>query len=84
MVYAMLDPATRTLTFANAGHLQPLFVHGQEARFLSTEVGMPIGVRSGTFSETQIELLPGSRLVFYSDGITEAANPEGEEYGLLR
>lgn len=84
MVFAMLDPAKRTVTFANAGHLQPLWIHGQEARFLNTEEGMPIGVRSGTFSETQIELVPGSRLAFYSDGITEAANPEGEEYGLHR
>jgi len=84
MVYAVLNPAKRTLTFANAGHLEPLLVHGQEARFLNTDAGMPLGLGLGDFSEVEIELTPGSRLVFYSDGITEAQNPEEEEYGQLR
>jgi len=84
MIYAVLNPAKRTLTFANAGHLQPLLIHGAEARFLSTEEGMPLGLGTGSFSEVEIELVPGSRLVLYSDGITEAANPEEEEYGQVR
>ncbi|WP_263368542.1 GAF domain-containing SpoIIE family protein phosphatase [Edaphobacter bradus] len=84
MVYAILDPANRRLTFANAGHLQPLLIRGQEARFLSTDVGMPLGLGPGDFSEVEVEFTPGSRLVFYSDGITEAANPEEEEYGQRR
>lgn len=84
MVYAVLNPEKRTVTFANAGHLPPLLVHGREARFLNTDAGMPLGLGSGDFSEVEIELAPGSRLVLYSDGITEAANPEEEEYGQLR
>jgi phosphoserine phosphatase RsbU/P len=84
MVYAVLNPEKRTVTFANAGHLQPLLVHGREARFLNTDAGMPLGLGPGDFSEVEIELAPGSRLVLYSDGITEAANPEEEEYGQLR
>ena len=81
MVYAVFDPATRRVTFANAGHLQPLLIQDGTARFLSTDEGMPLGLSSGVFSETQVELAPGSRLVFYSDGITEAEDPEDEEYG---
>jgi sigma-B regulation protein RsbU (phosphoserine phosphatase) len=84
MVFAVLDPAERTLTFASAGHLQPLLIEGQQARFLHTEVGLPLGVGPGEYSETEIQLTPGSRVVFYSDGITEAANPDEEEYGELR
>ena len=83
MAYAVLDPAKRTLTLASAGHLQPLLVHGQDARFLNTEAGLPLGLAVGEYSETEIELKPGCRVVFYSDGITEAVNPE-EEYGQLR
>lgn len=45
---------------------------------------MPLGLSSGVFSEAQVELVPGSRLVFYSDGITEAENPDDEEYGSQR
>ena len=72
------------LTFASAGHLQPLLIEGQHARFLQTEVGLPLGVGPGEYSETEIQLTPGSRVVFYSDGITEAANPDEEEYGEFR
>jgi sigma-B regulation protein RsbU (phosphoserine phosphatase) len=84
MVFAVLDPAERTLTFASAGHLQPLLIEGQNARFLHTETGLPLGVGPGEYSETEIQLTPGSRVAFYSDGITEAANPDEEEYGELR
>ncbi len=84
MVYAVFDPAKRVVTFANAGHLQPLLIEGGTGRFLSTEEGMPLGLSSGAFSETQVKLTPGSRLVIYSDGITEAENPEEEEYGACR
>jgi sigma-B regulation protein RsbU (phosphoserine phosphatase) len=85
MVFAVLDPAERTLTFASAGHLQPLLIEGQNARFLHTETGLPLGVGpGGAYSEAEIQLTPGSRVVFYSDGITEAANPDEEEYGELR
>jgi len=84
MAYAVLDPAKRTLTLASAGHLQPLLVHGQDARFLNTEAGLPLGLAVGEYSETEIELKPGCRVVFYSDGITEAVNPDEEEYGQLR
>jgi sigma-B regulation protein RsbU (phosphoserine phosphatase) len=84
LLYAILDPAKRTLKFANAGHLQPLLVHGTEARFVNTDEGMPLGLGRGDFSEVEIELKPGSSVVFYSDGITEAENPDEEEYGLLR
>jgi sigma-B regulation protein RsbU (phosphoserine phosphatase) len=84
MIFAVLDPAERTLTFASAGHLQPLLIQGGEARFLHTDTGLPLGVALGGYSETVIQLQPGSRVVFYSDGITEAAHPDEEEYGELR
>ena len=84
MVYAVLDPASRTLTFANAGHLRPLLVNEHSAHFLDTDRGMPLGLAAGGFSEVEVPLSAGSRLVFYSDGITEAANPADEEYGAGR
>jgi sigma-B regulation protein RsbU (phosphoserine phosphatase) len=92
MVFAVLDPAEHTLTFASAGHLQPLLIEGRqqngeqvrEARFLNSEAGLPLGLGSGEYSETEIQLTPGTRIVFYSDGITEAANADQEEYGELR
>jgi len=84
LVYAVLDPATRTVIFANAGHLHPLFIDDRGTQFLDTECGLPLGLSCGGYSETTIALSPGSRLVFYSDGITEAVNADEQEYGLER
>jgi phosphoserine phosphatase RsbU/P len=84
MVYAVLDPSTRTVVFANAGHLRPLFIDNEGEHFLDTERGLPLGLSCGDYSETSITLSEGSRLIFYSDGITEAVDANGEEYGLCR
>jgi len=84
MVYAVFDPARRTVTFANAGHPRPLLVTDNVAQFLDAEKGLPLGLGPGDFSDVEVVLSKDSRLVFYSDGITEAANGEDEEYGLDR
>lgn len=84
MVYAVLDSAKGTLTYANAGHLPPLLVDSSGARFLETEMGLPLGIRHGAFSEATIPLSDQFRIALYSDGITEATNLQGEEYGPAR
>ena len=84
MVYAVLDPAARTVVFANAGHLRPLFIGEGGEQFLEVERGLPLGLGCGDYSETEIKLSQGSKLIFYSDGITEAENASGEEYGACR
>ena len=84
MVYAVLDPARRTVVFANAGHPAPLLIANGNAQFLDTERGLPLGIGFGDFSESEICLPEGSRLMFYSDGISEASNAQQEEYGSNR
>ena len=84
MVYAELDPASRALRLANAGHLPPLLVEPSGHRWIATEHGLPLGVATSKFSETEITLGEHSRIAFYSDGITEAALESGEEYGSER
>jgi sigma-B regulation protein RsbU (phosphoserine phosphatase) len=81
MVYAVLDPATGTLTFANAGHPWPMFVNG-DTRFVETASGLPLGIAPGGYDEHKVELKSGSRVLLYSDGIVEACDPSGAEYGL--
>jgi sigma-B regulation protein RsbU (phosphoserine phosphatase) len=84
MVYGVLDPSKRTLTFVSAGHLRPLLIENGNTHFLDSERGMPLGIGAGDYSEAQVQLPRGSRLVFYSDGITEAENPEEDQYGAAR
>jgi sigma-B regulation protein RsbU (phosphoserine phosphatase) len=84
LVYAVFDPQQSRVTFASAGHLQPVLISGNEPRFIETEQGLPLGLGPGTYSEVSVTLPPGARFVLYSDGITEATNPAGEEFGQLR
>jgi sigma-B regulation protein RsbU (phosphoserine phosphatase) len=59
-------------------------IENSHAQFLDTERGLPLGIGPGGYSEAQVLLAPGSRLLFYSDGITEATNLEDDEYGAER
>jgi len=79
----VLDPAQRTFTFANAGHPWPLLVDKAGARSLPTQEGIPLGLSPGRYSEETVTLAPGARLLFYSDGITEASDGS-EDYGTER
>src|SRR5271154_126869 len=87
MVYAELDPSSRVLRIANAGHLSPLLVDLNEPsghRWINHEHGLPLGISASKFSETEVTLGESSRIAFYSDGITEADIASGEEYGADR
>ncbi len=69
------------VTIANAGHLSP-YVDGQEIELLGA---LPLGIVSGAeYESTNFELRPGSRLTFYSDGVVEAQNKNGELFGFDR
>jgi sigma-B regulation protein RsbU (phosphoserine phosphatase) len=84
MVYAELDPSSRILRVANAGHLSPLLVEPSGHRWITHEHGLPLGLSASKFSETEVTLGDHSRIAFYSDGITEADLDTGEEYGAER
>ena len=84
LIYAILDPVKRTLNFANAGHLYPLYVSSAESKFLKTSAGIPLGIAESQFTDCYIEFTKGSRLILYTDGLTEAMNETSEEYGMDR
>ena len=64
--------------------MRPLFIDESGEHFLEVERGLPLGLVCGEYSETEISLTPGSRLLFYTDGITEAVDANDEEFGLSR
>jgi phosphoserine phosphatase RsbU/P len=84
MIYAVLDPAGRTLTFANAGHPWPLLCHGTDVRPLHTDAGLPLGLLPCEFTEHHVKFCHDFRLLFYTDGISEALNREDQEFGSAR
>lgn len=81
MIYGVLDPERRTLTFASAGHPWPLLCHGTDVRPLHSDAGTPLGLLPGEFSEHTVTLCHDFRLLFYTDGISEALNYADEEFG---
>lgn len=84
MIYAVIDPARGSIVLANAGHLPPLFVDSAGAQFLQIDAGLPLGIQEIPFTEFTLAMPPGSRLVLYSDGVSEAMNTALEEYGAAR
>jgi serine phosphatase RsbU (regulator of sigma subunit) len=82
--YAILDPQSGTLNFANAGHDLPYVRRSGDADELMAR-GMPLGLMPGmAYEEKGITLGAGDRALFYSDGLVEAHNPEGEMFGFSR
>ena len=85
--YGIYDPAGRTLKYASAGHNPPRIKRCQDGTVISLDDvgGLPLGVIEGTeYDETTVELRPGDQLILYTDGITEANNPEGKMFGVER
>jgi serine phosphatase RsbU (regulator of sigma subunit) len=79
---ALLDPAPGTLTYTNAGHNPALLLHGAEPIQELEAQGLPLAMLPGNpYGEATLSLAPGDLLVVYTDGITEAANAEDEEFG---
>jgi sigma-B regulation protein RsbU (phosphoserine phosphatase) len=85
LFYAELDPQNGTLSFLNAGHNPPLIVHTGGTMEQLAAGGLPLGIMTNAdFREGRTKLYPGDVLVIYSDGVSEATNPSGEEFGPTR
>jgi sigma-B regulation protein RsbU (phosphoserine phosphatase) len=83
LLMAVLEVDTGVLTYANAGHL-PLAAAKAGGRFgwLPLPKGMVAGMVEGMrYTQERVQLEPGQRVLLYSDGVTEAADPQGDLYG---
>jgi sigma-B regulation protein RsbU (phosphoserine phosphatase) len=83
--YGALDSTNRTLAYANAGHNPPLIMDaGGNARFIERG-GIPLGMfRDTRYYEYYLPIQPGQLILLYTDGITEATDESGAEYGRER
>ena len=82
--YAILDPTSGSLTYANAGHDLPYLWHGADCEELRAR-GMPLGLMPKMGYEAKETVLDaGEAVLFYSDGLVEAHDPEGEMFGFPR
>jgi len=82
--YAVLDPVSGRLLYANAGHDLPYLRRGSDAEELRAR-GMPLGLMPGmSYEEGDNYLREGDSVLFYSDGLVEARNPHREMFGFPR
>ena len=82
--YAILDPESASLTYANAGHDLPYLYRNGNAEELRAR-GMPLGMMPGMgYEEGEVSLAEGECVLFHSDGLVEAHNPKGEMFGFPR
>ena len=83
--YAILDPKSATLSYANAGHDLPYLRRSDGDVEELRARGMPLGLMPGMgYEENEIELGADEGVLFYSDGLVEAHDPEGEMFGFPR
>ena len=83
-VYAILDPETGSLTYANAGHDLPYLWHGGDCEELRAR-GMPLGLMPAmSYEQKEVMLEPRDSAPLYSDGLVEAHDPQGEMFGFPR
>jgi sigma-B regulation protein RsbU (phosphoserine phosphatase) len=86
LFFGLLDPASGDMTYVNAGHNPPLFYRAVEDDLtLLKATGMPLGIdTAANFGQRSIRMQPGDFLVLYTDGITEAFDEHGTEFGMER
>ncbi|MFN7987687.1 MAG: SpoIIE family protein phosphatase [Thermoanaerobaculia bacterium] len=84
-IAALYDPESGSVVYANAGHNPGIVLRGAGGHELLPAQGPPLGLFPGRrYGSAALTLAPGDLLVLYTDGVTEAANPDDEEFGLDR
>jgi sigma-B regulation protein RsbU (phosphoserine phosphatase) len=83
---ACLDPATGEMKYVNAGHNPPFHKDGADSRFnLLKQTGIPLGIDPDfVYEERSVRVEPGDLLVLYTDGIPEAVDSRGSQFGMER
>jgi sigma-B regulation protein RsbU (phosphoserine phosphatase) len=80
--YAVVDTVAHTIGYANAGHFPPILMRRNGTADRLTPTGLVLGVSPDwDYASAQVPVGRGDRLVCFTDGITEALNPDGEEFG---
>jgi phosphoserine phosphatase RsbU/P len=81
-VLSEYNPTLRRLTYVNAGHNAPILRRASGTLESLDAGGLPLGIQSDVIYETaSLELKPGDALIFFTDGVVEAFNESGEEFG---
>jgi serine phosphatase RsbU (regulator of sigma subunit) len=82
LFYGEFDSRTQILRYVNAGHTAPIFISAKREVTKLSGGDLPVGMfPDATFQERRVKLPPGSSIVVYTDGVSDALNVKGEEFG---
>jgi phosphoserine phosphatase RsbU/P len=82
LFYGLIDAPTRKLVYTNAGHNSPILLRRDGSLVRLPEGGVALGIfPEWRYEAGEVHLAPGDRLVLFTDGVTEAMSPQGEEFG---
>jgi sigma-B regulation protein RsbU (phosphoserine phosphatase) len=85
MFYGELDSRAKVLRYINAGHCAPILITETGEVRLLTEGGLPVGLFPQVrYQEHRLDLSSGGTVIVYTDGVTDALNLKGEEFGEQR
>jgi sigma-B regulation protein RsbU (phosphoserine phosphatase) len=80
--YCLLDVASRRLAYTNAGHTTPIVVRSDGSTIRLNRGGAALGVTyASDYEQDELELFSGDRVIWFTDGVTEAVNSEDQEFG---
>ena len=83
--YGVLDPANGRLIYANAGHTPPYLFSPNPGVQTLRNTGMPLGIdEESVWRQEVVQMPPGCALLLYTDGVTDALDAQGNEFGLER
>ena len=84
--YVIVDPVNHRMTVVNAGHLDPVIRDANGVREISREIaGLPIGILEDfEYEEMEFAIDPQTTILLYTDGISEAMDTDGNQFGIER
>jgi phosphoserine phosphatase RsbU/P len=82
LFYGEFDSQSQILRYVNAGHMPPIFISAEGEVTRLPDGDLPVGMfPDATFQEHRVMVPRGSSIVVYTDGVSDALNSEGEEFG---
>lgn len=84
MIYGIMETAKEEFRYVSAGHPAPVHLPASADPLFLESQGFPIGLADDAYEERSVHLRAGDRLYLYSDGVPEAMNPAGEQFGNAR
>lgn len=84
LFWMIVSDAERTVTYVNAGHIEPLLIRGDDVKYLKKGGFLTGFLATAEYEKETLDMQSGDIIVAFTDGVPEVENPAGEEYGLER